>query len=1127
MSHSLYALLVGINEYPAPVRRLKGCINDVSAFDAFLDARCATQSFTYHSKTLLDSDATRQVVIDQFQQHLIAQAGPEDVALFYYSGHGSQAPAPVEFWPFEPDHKNETLVLYDSRQTGSWDLADKELAYLIEKLSATRAHVLIILDCCHAGSGTREAWEETNSRWQAPDERLRPAGSFLFETSYLGTRSLEKTSPGSGWAVLPQGRHVLLAACRDTQTAKEYFADEKSWGAFSYFLRTALERYKGELTYYQVFQHALARVSASIFDQTPQLEAGETDDIHLRFLGGALQPKPVAFTVSYQQGVWQINAGEVSGLPHPHGSETTHLAIYPLGGTAAQMLGNATLKMVQLAVSTIELQAGLILDTTQTYEALITQISLPRLPVSLAGDDNGLALIREMLEKSLYIHETQAKGTLRLSARSGQYEISRPVDNRSLVNIPPGYTVEIAQQVVQNLEHIARWTHTLELEHPDSLIPTNQVYLTVIKDGQELDSGELLMEYTNQDGVWKKPEFRLRIENRFDRPLYCAVLGLWESFGIDAKFLAGGGEWVKPGPENAVLSRQMFASVPEALWKTGVTERRDVIKLIAATTDFQPILLTQNRLDAPSIRSADAEDIVPKGALERLFNRIQTRESDDTPEGESRDDWLSKQIVMTVRRPLPSTLVPSDGKPLDLGHGVKVVPHPAIQAHIRLTSAVQAERGLGVAPLPPILNDSQALYFNHSRGGDPGLSVIELSQLSNREVVTPKQPLQFVVEQSLPNDEQWLPVAYDGEFYLPLGRAVPQGSKTEILIERLPEPVSDGSRDLFGAIRIYIQKIGHRVFPNLPYPYPVLAIAEVDDDRSVTYTSYSNQVELIAFQKRVAQAETITLFVHGIIGETRTMVHTARQYLKDDLILAFDYENINTPIENVARSLKQRLTEVGLKPGHGKNLRIVGHSLGGLIARWLIEYEGGNNKMVNHLVILGSPSIGSPISTVEDWAIMLIGLAINHLLPSNWPLEALGGLLQLIENIDITLDQVKPDSDFLKKLASAPDPGVPYTLIAGNTSILSEALASNNDGQDSRAGRFLAHMGYSAWTLALFRQPNDIAVSVSSVFALPAGRTPEPEKVPPVACDHTQYFSSSGSLEQLARVLADSSVPSN
>jgi uncharacterized caspase-like protein len=59
----------------------------------------------------MNEEATCQAIIDGFRRHL-CQAGSDDVALFYYSGHGSQEESPPEFWHLEPDRFNETLVCY-------------------------------------------------------------------------------------------------------------------------------------------------------------------------------------------------------------------------------------------------------------------------------------------------------------------------------------------------------------------------------------------------------------------------------------------------------------------------------------------------------------------------------------------------------------------------------------------------------------------------------------------------------------------------------------------------------------------------------------------------------------------------------------------------------------------------------------------------------------------------------------------------------------------------------------------------------------------------------------------------------------------------------------------------------
>jgi pimeloyl-ACP methyl ester carboxylesterase len=166
------------------------------------------------------------------------------------------------------------------------------------------------------------------------------------------------------------------------------------------------------------------------------------------------------------------------------------------------------------------------------------------------------------------------------------------------------------------------------------------------------------------------------------------------------------------------------------------------------------------------------------------------------------------------------------------------------------------------------------------------------------------------------------------------------------------------------------------------------------------------------------------------------------------------YENIHTAIEVTARQLKQRLEAVGLGAGHSKTLHFVAHSMGGLVARWFIEREGGN-QIVQHLVMLGTPNAGSPWPTVPAWATAALGTGLNSLSSIAWPAKVLGSLVSAIETVDVTLDQLAPHSTFMQSLAASPDPGVPYTALAGNTSLLAAAFDLDRAGQSSRIARFL------------------------------------------------------------------------
>ncbi len=90
MTRNVYALLVGIDEYVAPISALRGCVNDMTAMSEYLVHRVASeQGYQLHMRSLKNKEATRQAIIDNFRQHL-CQASSNDIVIFYFCGHGSQ-----------------------------------------------------------------------------------------------------------------------------------------------------------------------------------------------------------------------------------------------------------------------------------------------------------------------------------------------------------------------------------------------------------------------------------------------------------------------------------------------------------------------------------------------------------------------------------------------------------------------------------------------------------------------------------------------------------------------------------------------------------------------------------------------------------------------------------------------------------------------------------------------------------------------------------------------------------------------------------------------------------------------------------------------------------------------------
>lgn len=1152
MTNKIYTLLVGIDNYHPEsrgVNSLAGCVNDIKAIDTYLRQRISTDNKWELVERILTNDlATRQAVIDGFEEHL-CQASGEDVVLFYYAGHGSYETVPEFFRDKEPDGKIETIVCYDSRTSSGLDLADKELSYLIEQVGKNSPHILIILDSCHSGTATRDP--EVVERQTNSDVKVREKKDFIFPEGWLDYRL-------SNSYQLP--KHIAIAACRNIQTAKEYKdSNGQSRGAFSYFLTESL-RNNGSLSYANLVQDINALITGKVRDQSPQIEA-TSDDLIKTFLSGAIGERINYFTLSYDNKThsdWVINGGLLHGI-RPTSQGETFLAIFPQGtqGEKLQEIGNAIcqakLTQVFAEVSIAEISDDSSqLSPDKPYWAVVTSVPLPQLKVYFQGDAGGVELARTALstvdgnKPSLFIQETElfSEADYYLEAINGQYWIKQPADKQPLVAPVPdtpdikGYTQKNAEIIIKRLEHIARWKNILELKTPPtSQMKAGDVEMEVIvtSGGKEYSSktetSALRGEYTWKDTNLEAPGVKIKVTNKSDKELYFQVLELAGSCSIDVPEFFPEKNSINLSSGSVAEGEELELEIPSRYLNNGITEYDIVFKLIASTREFNASLLQQPGLDSPPPvnRSSNLS-----GTLNRLMDRVYTRETTRKKDTYI-DNWMTQEVKITLVKP-PDGVEIKKSESTSLLTGVELQAHPTFKGKFSLNPLPPSSRDVNSNLIPPIFLPDQNILqrdgkilvepyqFNITRS--PGLfSVLEIADVENHESVTPENPIKLLVSQPLSSDEHILPIAYDGELFLPLGKAKNINGKTEITLERLPEPTVN-SRSLQGSIKILFQKLLYNALGK-DFLYPLLRSVKVSPEGNVFYQDED-------LKAKVASANKILLYIHGIIGDTRSLVSSVRaqttesgqeETLQDkyDLILAFDYENLNTTIQENGELLKQRLEEVGLTANHGKQLHIVAHSMGGLVSRAFIEKEGGN-QIVQHLVMLGTPNAGSPWPQIQDWAFTALGIGLNQLSSVAWPVHIINALVSFLEVNDHALDELKPQSDFIQSIAKNIDPKVQYTIIAGDHSIRQSALEIERGKNSSQIQRLMQKLFGSAVDSVVdavfLQQPNDIAVTLESIKSISSERTPGPRIISPdAACDHLTYFTSQAGLNALVQAL--------
>lgn len=146
----------------------------------------------------------------------------------------------------------------------------------------------------------------------------------------------------------------------------------------------------------------------------------------------------------------------------------------------------------------------------------------------------------------------------------------------------------------------------------------------------------------------------------------------------------------------------------------------------------------------------------------------------------------------------------------------------------------------------------------------------------------------------------------------------------------------------------------------------------------------------------VVAAGTPILLVHGLVDNRSVFTLLRRTLLRRGFgrVIPVNYspftQDVGTAAARLARLVEQTCEETGYEKVH-----VVGHSLGGVVARYYVQRMGGDAR-VHTLVTLGSPHAGTYAA---------------HLLPSR------------------LVRQLRPDSELMQELA-APSPGCRTRFVA-------------------------------------------------------------------------------------------------
>ncbi len=302
-----HALIIAVGEYPSeggwsPI----SSVNDV----ALIQGALLQQGFTQDNISIIVNEGARKEgIIDEFTR-LSGKVKEGDIVVIHFSGHGQQI---MDNGSDELDGYDESLIPFDaklyfsSNYKGENHLRDDEITALLNTLRKNLGEsgdVLVILDSCHSGTGTRGLAKSrgTDVKFRSPD--YDPA-----ENKDEDNFSEIETSDNENFASL-----VVLSGASQEELNYEYIDRNSgtSYGSLSYSFSKALAEATPETTYRALFDKIKVEMSMIAPKQSPQIEG----DIDKEIFGGqAVDQQPYFMIESWlDEKTVTINAGNLMGI---------------------------------------------------------------------------------------------------------------------------------------------------------------------------------------------------------------------------------------------------------------------------------------------------------------------------------------------------------------------------------------------------------------------------------------------------------------------------------------------------------------------------------------------------------------------------------------------------------------------------------------------------------------------------------------------------------------------------------------------------------------------------------------------------------------------------------------------
>lgn len=270
------AMIVAIGQYPADSKLLPiASVNDVKYIKAALKKNGFAEK---NIDTLINAKATKDAILEHLDR-IAAKAKRNDIVVLDFGCHGQQIrdQKTIELGKDEDDGYDEALLPYDAKgrynptgYKGEKHLRDDDLypkLMAIRQKIGPKGNLLVLLDACHSGTGTRsESFAISRGEPIPFPDPENPMDSVINLSAAEAKQGFFESMPDS------ISNMVVISGSSPHQENKQVIVNYEELGSLSYSFYKAISEMPPGGTYELLFEKIRATIRAFIPEQVPMIE---------------------------------------------------------------------------------------------------------------------------------------------------------------------------------------------------------------------------------------------------------------------------------------------------------------------------------------------------------------------------------------------------------------------------------------------------------------------------------------------------------------------------------------------------------------------------------------------------------------------------------------------------------------------------------------------------------------------------------------------------------------------------------------------------------------------------------------------------------------------------------------